>query len=197
MQSKQKISLYDVIVVALMAAIVFVVTMFLSFRIPTPTGTTMIKLANAFCLLAGLLFGGWRGGMAAGLGSMFFDFMTPEYIPEAWLTFIRFFLMAAICGAIAYGGGAQGRNGTRNTVAVITASVVSSVFYIGKNILELMFAGSAFVPALIGQSAKIVSSLVNLVVAVVIALALAPVLRKALDSAHVYDKLHVSAPQKP
>ena len=59
--------------IGLMAAVVFVVTMFLSIRIPTPTGTTMIKLANAFVLLCGLLLGPVRGGLAAGIGSMIFD----------------------------------------------------------------------------------------------------------------------------
>ena len=48
MESKKKaFSLYDIVMIGLMAAVVFVVTMFLSIRIPTPTGTTMIKL----CLL--------------------------------------------------------------------------------------------------------------------------------------------------
>ena len=54
MESKKKaFSLYDIVMIGLMAAVVFVVTMFLSIRIPTPTGTTMIKLANAFVLLCG------------------------------------------------------------------------------------------------------------------------------------------------
>ena len=94
MESKKKaFSLYDIVMIGLMAAVVFVVTMFLSIRIPTPTGTTMIKLANAFVLLCGLLLGPVRGGLAAGIGSMIFDLMTPEYAPEAWITFLRFFLM--------------------------------------------------------------------------------------------------------
>ena len=95
---KSRLTLYDIVAVGLMAAVVFVVTMFLSIRIPTPTGTTMIKLANAFVLLCGLLLGPVRGGLAAGFGSMLFDLMTPEYAPEAWLTFLRFFLMAWLCG---------------------------------------------------------------------------------------------------
>ena len=87
--NNKKISLYDMVAIGLMAAVVFVVTMFLSIRVPTPTGTVMIKLANAFILLSGLLLGSWRGGLAAGFGSMIFDLMTPEYVPEAWLTFVR------------------------------------------------------------------------------------------------------------
>ena len=65
---KSKITLYDIVAVGLMAAVVFVVTMFLSIRIPTPTGTTMIKLANAFVLLCGLLLGPaarWRPRLSA------------------------------------------------------------------------------------------------------------------------------------
>lgn len=47
MESKKKaFSLYDIVMIGLMAAVVFVVTMFLSIRIPTPTGTTMIKLCK-------------------------------------------------------------------------------------------------------------------------------------------------------
>lgn len=111
MESKKKaFSLYDIVMIGLMAAVVFVVTMFLSIRIPTPTGTTMIKLANAFVLLCGLLLGPVRGGLAAGIGSMIFDLMTPEYAPEAWITFLRFFLMAWLCGVIAYAGAAAAKN---------------------------------------------------------------------------------------
>lgn len=194
METKSKISLYDIIVTALMAAIVFVVTSFLSIKIPTPAGQTMIKLANAFMLLAGMLFGGWRGGLAAGLGSMFYDFTDPNYVAEAWLTFLRFFLMGAICGGIAWAGGAQGRKPARNLVAGVIASVFSTVFYIVKGIVVLLLGGSAFLPALIAQSTKIVSSSINIVIAVVVSMALAPTLRRALDSAQIYDKLRPGKP---
>lgn len=189
METKPKISLYDIVVVGLMGAIIFSVTMFLSIRIPTPTGTTMIKLANAFCLLAGILFGGWRGGLSAGLGSMFFDLMTPEYVPEAWLTFLRFFLMAFVCGAIARAGGARGRNAARNLFAAIVAATASTVFYVGQNVVIYMLAGSAFLPALGAQAPKLAASVANIVVAVIVTMVLAPILQRALDSIHFYDRL--------
>ena len=59
---KSRFTLYRVVVIGLMAAMVFVCTMFLGIRIPTPTGITQLKTANAICLLTGLLFGGWTGG---------------------------------------------------------------------------------------------------------------------------------------
>lgn len=189
MTEKKKISLYDVVSIAVMAAVVFVVTMFLSIRIPTPTGTTMIKLANAFILMAGILLGSWRGGLAAGLGSMFFDLMTPEYVPEAWITFLRFFLMAYICGAIAHAAGAQGRKNGRNLAAGIVAALFSSVFYMAKNIIVLMAAGSAFGPAFVANIPKLVTSLPNVVIAVVVMYVLTPILRRALSSTNFYRQI--------
>lgn len=189
MKTKSKITLYDIIITGLMAAVVFVVTMFLSVPIPTPTGQTMLKLANAFILLAGILFGGWRGGLAAGIGSMLFDMSNPMYVSEAWITLIRFFLMGYLCGKISWAGGAQGRRAGQNLAAAIVASVFSVVFYIAKGVLTMMLGGSAFLPALIGQVPKMGSSVFNMVVGVVLTVVLAPMLRKALAAAHVYDHL--------
>lgn len=182
MNPNKKITLYDIVGVGFMAAVVFVCTMFLSIRIPTPTGTTMIKLANAFVLLSGLLLGGWRGGLAAGFGSMFFDLMTPEYVPEAWITFLRFFLMAYICGVIAHWGGAMARKHLRNFAACAIAAVFSNVFYAAKSILALMFGGSAFMPAVAASIPKLLTSIPNTVIAVVVAMALLPALQSAFAS---------------
>ncbi|MEG1027997.1 MAG: ECF transporter S component, partial [Oscillospiraceae bacterium] len=70
---QKKFSLQDVVLVGVMAAIVFVLTYFIKIDIPTPVGPTMLKVANGFCLLAGILLGGLKGGLAAGLGSMLYD----------------------------------------------------------------------------------------------------------------------------
>ena len=48
---KNRFTLYRIVIIGLMAAMVFVCTMFLGIRIPTPTGTTQLKTANAICLL--------------------------------------------------------------------------------------------------------------------------------------------------
>ena len=129
-----RFTLYRIVIIGLMAAMVFVCTMFLGIRIPTPTGTTQLKTANAICLLTGLLFGGWTGGLAAGIGSALFDLTYPEWAAGAWLTFIFFFAMGAICGGIAHAGGAAGKNKARNWVAAICGAVgtggINAVFAI-------------------------------------------------------------------
>ena len=48
-----RFTLYRIVIIGLMAAMVFVCTMFLGIRIPTPTGTTQLKTANAICLPPG------------------------------------------------------------------------------------------------------------------------------------------------
>lgn len=181
-EKQSKITTYDIVAVALMAAVVYVVTMFLSIRIPTPTGTTMIKLANAFVLLCGLLLGPVRGGLAAGFGSMLFDLMTPEFAPEAWITFIRFFLMAWLCGMIAHAGGAMAKKFMRNVCACAVSAVFSAIFYMFKGIIELMIAGSAAAPAFVTNLPKLITSVPNTMIAVILAMVLLPPLQKALNS---------------
>ena len=81
--NKRKITLYDIVAVGLLAAFVFIATFFFKIKIPTPGGSTMVKLGNGICLLAGTLLGGWRGGLAAGIGCALFDLTDPEYAPTA------------------------------------------------------------------------------------------------------------------
>ena len=96
---KKKITLHAMVLVGVMAAFVFAAS-YLQFKIPTPFGETRLHLGNVLCLLAGFLLGPWKGGMAAGLGSMFFDLFDPKYITSAPSTFINKFLMAMVCALV-------------------------------------------------------------------------------------------------
>lgn len=186
---KSRFTLYRIVIIGLMAAMVFVCTMFLSIRIPTPTGTTQLKTANAICLLTGLLFGGWTGGLAAGIGSALFDLTYPEWAAGAWLTFIFFFVMGAVCGGIAHAGGAAGKHRVRNWVAAICGAAGYWVLYIGKSILVLCMSGSVFSAAVIATAPKMLTSGINAVFAVVVANLLAALLRPKLEAAGIYEAL--------
>ena len=61
---------YHLALVGVMAALVYVVTMF-----RFPLLGSKVHFANAMCLLAGLLLGGGYGGAAAGLGSALYDLL--------------------------------------------------------------------------------------------------------------------------
>ena len=73
----------------MMTALVFV-----SNYISIPTGYSRLHAANAVCLLAGMLFGGVRGEIIAGLGSAIFDLTFPAYAPEFWITTGRPLILA-------------------------------------------------------------------------------------------------------
>lgn len=195
MDQKQprKITIYDLVVVGLMAAVCFVTTMFLSIRIPTPTGTTMIKVANIFCLMSGLLFGGVRGGLAAGIGSFLFDLTDPLFIASAPFTLVFFFLMAFVCGSISHGGGRAGRNMKVNFLAAASGAVLYYLLIISKNIIELMLAGSVFSAALIANVPRLATSGINAAIAIVVSVPLQVVIRKALIKTGFLKKLGIPA----
>lgn len=188
---KLRFSIYDMAIVGVMAAICFVVTYFIKIEVPTPAGTTMIKLANGFCLLAGVLFGGVRGGLAAGFGSMFYDLLDPKYITDAPFTLIRFFLMAFICGIICWSGDKKGDSFWRNLVGASVGAVFSLAFYFVQSIIKQLLLGQPFDVAVIQCVGKLTSSTVNAVVGIIVVCLLAPPMKQALKKAGLYQKLHL------
>lgn len=186
----RKFSTYDIVVVGLMAAVCFATTAFLKIGpFPTPAGPTMLKVGNIFCLLAGLLFGGVRGGLAAGIGSALYDLTDPIFVADAPFTLIRFFLMAFICGMIAHWGNADGKNHKLNIAGAVAGSTFSVAFYIIKGIIALVLEGSVLSAAVAASSVKLVTSGINAIIAVAVAVLIAPACRKALDRAGLGAKL--------
>ena len=92
---EKKFSTYQIVFVAVMAAIVCVVTFF-----RFPFLGSKVHFANAMCLLSGMLFGPVLGGLAAGFGSMLYDALFGGYdLINCLITFVSKFLMAAICAS--------------------------------------------------------------------------------------------------
>ncbi len=196
---KKPFNIYDFAVVGLMAAVVFVTTYFFKIEIPTPTGTTMLKVANVFCILSGLLFGGLRGGLASGIGSFLFDLTNPRFIASAPTTLLNFFLMAYICGVIAnhnttkitvnadYSVKVEKKDTSilRTIVAATIGSVSYTFLYFVKSVINLMLAGSVFSAAAVAVMPKMVASGINAVIAIVFASLIAPSLKKALKKANI------------
>lgn len=188
-KKKTLFGLYDIVMVGVMAAIVFVLTYFVKIQIPTPTGPVMFKTANIFILLSGLLLGGVRGGLAAGIGSMIYDLLDPAYVTESWITFIRFFLIAFICGVIAYARKSNGENKAQNVIAAAVGAFSSVALYAVQCVVKLMITGSSFSAAFVASLPKLSVSAINAVIALVFAVILVFPLRAALKRAGVYQKL--------
>ena len=94
--SKQKVQLIRIVFGAVLAAMVFVVTMF-----RFPLLGSKVHFANAVCLLSGLLLGPVWGGFAAGMGSMLYDlFLYNEGIINLLITFVSKFAMAWVAAML-------------------------------------------------------------------------------------------------
>ncbi len=103
----KKITIREIARIGIMAAAVYVASAFLQVPIPTAIDNTRLHMGNVMCLLSGMLLGPLQGGLAAGIGSMFFDLTNPAYIASAPFTFIFKFVMAWICGKITSGSPAH------------------------------------------------------------------------------------------
>lgn len=189
MNEKKVKPIYPLVFVGVMAALIFVATYFIRIEIPTPTGVTMLKVGNILCLLAGMLFGGLYGGLSAGIGSMLFDLLNPKYVASAPFTLVFFFIMGCVCGTISHLNGKKGLDTKQNIIAAVSGAFSYWLLYIGKSTIVLMLAGSAFVPALVANSTKMVTSGINGLIAVVCSVIIAKPLNKALRNAGVLDKL--------
>ena len=194
MKQNRTFSTYDIVIVGVMAALVFAATFFLKIGpIPTPVGPTQIKLANALCLLAGMLFGGVRGGLAAGIGSALFDLSNPAFVESAPFTLVFFFVMAFVCGAVANLGGRAGRDTRLNLLGAAAGSISYIVLNFGRKILLLLLAGSSLGAALASCATSFFFSCINMVFGVAASVLLAPVCRRALCRAGLERKLFPKA----
>ena len=169
-------------VFGLMGALVFA-----SSWMQIPIGdVSRVHLGNGFCALTGLLFGPWVGGLAGGMGSMLFDFTNPLYIAESWITFLTKFFIGFVAGQIARHGAGKSPS-ARHMLDILGAAagtLTYVVLYLGKSFVMMYFIERQTLGAVQVQLVtKLLSSLINagagVLVAVILAGALRPALRRA------------------
>ena len=175
-----KFTTSKIVYIAVLAAIVCVVTFF-----RFPFLGSKVHLANAMCLLSGLLLGGVPGGLAAGLGSALYDALYGGYdIIQVAITFVSKFLMAWICARIAFAGGRQADHPGRN----ITACVVGAFSFVGLYMLKTFLfqrflygfpADAVWVTMLSKLPASLINAVAAMVAAPILYAALCPALRAA------------------
>lgn len=177
----KKITVKELSFIGIMAALVYVTSAFLQIPIPTAIGSTRLHMGNVMCLLSGLLLGPVQGGLAAGIGSMFFDLTNPAYIASAPFTLLFKFLMAWICGTVA-------RLGKEQLWALVVGATVGAVsyvlLYLGKSFIEDYFVlGLPLEGVILSLGTKALTSTVNGVIAATVSvplnLLLKPLLKKA------------------
>lgn len=168
--------LYALIIVGLMAALVYVGN-YMQIKIPNGALVTRIHLGNSMCLLAGLLFGRLKGGLASGIGAALYDLFDPVYVVSAPYTFFSKFAMGFTAGHIR-------KHGKSEKSAVIAGAVAGQLVYILlyllKTFISQLILGEPVSVALKLTEVNAVTSSVNAVLACVIAVPLYFALSKAL-----------------
>ena len=165
---------------SLFAALCYIGFSFFKIDIPVGTEKTAFHLGNVFCVLAALFLGGLWGGMAGAVGMTIAD-LTSGYVTSAPKTFLLKLCIGLIVGL----------------VARVLGTVVSSACGMAFNVVADPVVGYFYKTYVLGVPqdaaatwAKIgaVTTLVNAVVAVVVASAFYLALRPALEHAGLLKK---------
>lgn len=175
---------------ALLAALCYVGAGYLKIDIPVGTEKTMFHLGNVFCVLAALLLGGMWGGLAGAVGMTLSDLMT-GYVTSAPKTFLLKLCIGLIVGLVAhklFKITKEGFDKKKLPLAVVVSCIAGMAF----NVVADPVVGYFYKTYLLGVPqdlsktlAKInsITTLVNAIIAVIVAsivyLALRPALRKA------------------
>ena len=181
---QKQLTTRKIVYVALMTALVYVATM-----IAFPLLGSKVRLANPVSLLGSLLLGPVFGGLASGLGSLIYDLQT-GYGFEGLITFVSKFLMAWVCGAIAYSGGKRAEDHARNAAGCIVGAWTYVALYMLKTFIFQRFVyGYPGATVWAAMLSKFPASAINAMAAMVIAPILYAALRPALKSAGVLDAM--------
>ena len=183
---KTNLRVQKVVLAGVMAALVYA-SFFLNIPLSLGIGKTMLTMGNVTCVIAGLILGPVAGGFASGIGAFFFDLLG-GWASTAVFSLIIKFLLAFVCGSIAYSGKRNGLSLWRNAIGSFSGMVVNIVLYMLQTYILTLFtlSGSAredVVPMALLWTFFVY--LVNAVIAIAVGLPIAAALRKALDSAHI------------
>ena len=190
METKSNLTTRKVVFAALMAALCYIG--FSYFRIDIPVGTekTAFHLGNVFCVLAALLIGGFWGGMSGAVGMTIAD-LTSGYVTSAPKTFLLKLCIGLVTGLVAHKVFHISKDEERKASLPI-ATVLSSLAGMAFNVVADPVVGYFYKTYLLGvpqEAAAIwakmgaVTTLVNAIIAVIVAtvfyLALRPALKRS------------------
>lgn len=169
----KKLSVKDIVITALLAAICFVAT-----YIHIPFGKAMIHLGTTAIFISAMLFGGIKGGLAGGIGLGLFDLLG-GYVAYAPWTLLTKGLTGLVCGFISFAGRKNdgfGKQIVFDVLGCLAGGAVSLAGYFAADCV-IYDVGVAYVNA--------IASLTTTGIGVVIAIPLGIALKQAFKKAHI------------
>ena len=192
---KQKsITTKKIVVTALLAALTVAGS---AIRVTLPIdigGNTSFHLGNIMCALAGLLLGPWYGALAAGIGSMIYDFTNPLYIAESWITLLTKGAYGLVAGLVFLAAsklfqkqeGAVWASYVKAALATTAGAVTYAVLYLLKSYIKsIVISGLTHDAAMLALAAKLPATIFNGVVAIIFAPILIVAIKAALKKNHL------------
>ena len=192
---KQKsITTKKIVLTALLAALTVAGS---AIRVTLPIdigGNTSFHLGNIMCALAGLLLGPWYGALAAGIGSMIYDFTNPLYIAESWITLLTKGAYGLVAGLVFLAAsklfqkqeGAVWASYVKAALATTAGAVTYAVLYLLKSYIKgIVVSGLTHDAAMLALAAKLPATIFNGVVAIIFAPILIVAIKAALKKNHL------------
>ena len=170
--------LYRIVFVGVLAAMVYVVTLF-----RFPLLGSKVHFANAVCLLAGMLLGPVFGGVAAGLGSAIYDALAGYDVLNVLITFVSKFAMAYVCGLIVRKGNGKQRDYT--LIGSIAGALTYVALYMLKTAVYGAIAGNVWGPV----ASKFPASIINAGAAIVAAPLFFHAVLPALKAGGIWEEI--------
>lgn len=182
---------------AMFAALCYVGFAYLRIDIPVGTEKTAFHLGNVFVVLGALFMGGLWGGMSGAVGLTIAD-LTSGYVTSAPKTFLLKLGIGLIAGVVAHQVFKISRGKENRKVSLPVATVASSAAGMAFNVVADPVVGYFYKTYVLGvpqDAAKVwmkigaVTTLVNALIAVVVATVLYLALRPALEKSRLMPKV--------
>lgn len=167
--SSSRTEIFDLILSAMLIALVFVATVFLNIKLPITANGGLVHLGTAMLFISSILFGPKKGAIAGAIGMGLFDLIS-GWTLWAPFTIVARGLQGYVVGKIAW---SKGRNGTSITfniiAAIVSAPFMLAVYYVCEGILYSNW---------IAPVASIPGNIVQNVVGIIVAIPVCVVLKK-------------------
>ncbi|HEY4549123.1 MAG TPA: ECF transporter S component [Bacillus sp. (in: firmicutes)] len=133
--SKTSKKTLDLIMTAMLVALVFLSTFFLNIKLPISVNGGLVHLGTGMLFIASILFGPKKGALAGAIGMGLFD-LVGGWLLWAPITIVARGLQGFIVGKIAWSNGRKGSSLALNvTATIVSIPFMIAVYYFGEVIL--------------------------------------------------------------
>ncbi|GFP74455.1 ECF transporter S component [Clostridium fungisolvens] len=133
--SKSKFKTKDLVITALLTALVFVATAFINVRLPFLSNGGLVHLGTVMLFITATVFGKEKGAIAGAVGMAIFD-LSSGWALWAPFTFVVRGVMGYMVGSIAWSKNKSGDSFMLNSVAMILSGIwMIFGYYVTEGIL--------------------------------------------------------------